>query len=122
MTHRSVKAKGAYVRSSILQVCSLGKLMQITADILNAMHEGLAGGTYRASVNKKPTASAGADQSVEGPASCFSRWQRFKRQRWHNWVTYAWSQVELRTAVTLANANAAVASFGMLSKSLSKKH
>ncbi len=32
------------------------------------MHEGLADGTTDP-VNRKPTAAAGADQSVEGPAS-----------------------------------------------------
>ncbi|MFM2606700.1 glycosyl hydrolase family 18 protein [Vibrio chagasii] len=108
---RSVKAKGAYVRSLGLAGLFSWEIDADNGDILNAMHEGLAGGTTEP-VNKKPTASAGADQSVEGPASVSLDGSASKDSD-GTIATYAWSQVS-GTAVTLANANAAVASFDVV--------
>jgi chitinase len=108
---RSVKAKGAYVRSLGLAGLFSWEIDADNGDILNAMHEGLAGGTTDP-VNRKPTASAGADQSVEGPASVSLDGSASKDSD-GTIASYAWSQVS-GTAVTLANANAAVASFDVV--------
>ncbi|MFV8459865.1 glycosyl hydrolase family 18 protein [Vibrio campbellii] len=108
---RSVKAKGAYVRSLGLAGLFSWEIDADNGDILNAMHEGLAGGTTEP-VNKKPTASAGADQSVEGPASVSLDGSASKDSD-GTIASYAWSQVS-GTAVTLANANAVVASFDVV--------
>jgi chitinase len=108
---RSVKAKGAYVRSLGLAGLFSWEIDADNGDILNAMHEGLAGGTTDP-VNRKPTASAGADQSVEGPASVSLDGSASKDSD-GTIASYAWSQVS-GTAVTLANVNAAVASFDVV--------
>ena len=108
---RSVKAKGAYVRSLGLAGLFSWEIDADNGDILNAMHEGLAGGTTDP-VNRKPTASAGADQSVEGPASVSLDGSASKDSD-GTIASYAWSQVS-GTTVTLANANAAVASFDVV--------
>ncbi|MCL4110777.1 UNVERIFIED_CONTAM: hypothetical protein GTU68_010154 [Idotea baltica] len=108
---RSVKAKGAYVRSLGLAGLFSWEIDADNGDILNAMHEGLAGGTTDP-VNRKPTAAAGADQSVEGPASVSLDGSASKDSD-GTIASYAWSQVS-GTAVTLANANAAVASFDVV--------
>ncbi|SEG47337.1 glycosyl hydrolase family 18 protein [Vibrio hangzhouensis] len=63
---RSVKAKGAYVRSLGLAGLFSWEIDADNGDILNAMHEGLAGGVP---ANRVPTANAGSNQTVEGPAS-----------------------------------------------------
>ncbi|MEZ8051657.1 glycosyl hydrolase family 18 protein [Vibrio atlanticus] len=108
---RSVKAKGAYVRSLGLAGLFSWEIDADNGDILNAMHEGLAGGTTDP-VNRKPTAAAGADKSVEGPASVSLDGSTSKDND-GTIASYAWSQVS-GTAVTLANANAAVASFDVV--------
>ncbi|NVN79970.1 MULTISPECIES: glycosyl hydrolase family 18 protein [unclassified Vibrio] len=108
---RSVKAKGAYVRSLGLAGLFSWEIDADNGDILNAMHEGLAGGTTDP-VNRKPTAAAGADQSVEGPASVSLDGSASKDSDGII-ASYAWSQVS-GPAVTLANANAAVASFDVV--------
>ena len=108
---RSVKAKGAYVRSLGLAGLFSWEIDADNGDILNAMHEGLAGGTTDP-VNRKPTAAAGADQSVEGPASVSLDGSASKDSD-GTIASYAWSQVS-GPAVTLANANAAVASFDVV--------
>ena len=108
---RSVKAKSAYVRSLGLAGLFSWEIDADNGDILNAMHEGLAGGTTEP-VNKKPTASAGANQAVEGPASVSLDGSASKDSD-GTIASYAWSQVS-GTAVTLANANAAVASFDVV--------
>lgn len=108
---RSVKAKGAYVRSLGLAGLFSWEIDADNGDILNAMHEGLAGGTTDP-VNRKPTASAGADQSVEGPASVTLDGSASKDSD-GTIASYAWSQVS-GTAVTLANANSAIASFDVV--------
>ncbi|MEZ8862213.1 glycosyl hydrolase family 18 protein [Vibrio sp. 10N.247.311.51] len=108
---RSVKAKGAYVRSLGLAGLFSWEIDADNGDILNAMHEGLAGGTTDP-VNRKPTAAAGADQSVEGPAFVSLDGSASKDSD-GTIASYAWSQVS-GTAVTLANANAAVASFDVV--------
>ena len=108
---RSVKAKGAYVRSLGLAGLFSWEIDADNGDILNAMHEGLAGGTTDP-VNRKPTAAAGADQSVEGPASVSLDGSASKDSD-GTIANYAWSQVS-GPAVTLANGNAAVASFDVV--------
>ncbi|KWT99516.1 chitinase [Vibrio toranzoniae] len=108
---RSVKAKGAYVRSLGLAGLFSWEIDADNGDILNAMHEGLAGGTTDP-VNRKPTAAAGADQSVEGPASVSLDGSASKDSD-GTIASYVWSQVS-GTAVTLANGNAAVASFDVV--------
>ncbi|MCY9828544.1 glycosyl hydrolase family 18 protein [Vibrio chagasii] len=108
---RSVKAKGAYVRSLGLAGLFSWEIDADNGDILNAMHEGLAGGTTDP-VNRKPTAAAGADQSVEGPASVSLDGSASKDSD-GTIASYAWSQVS-GTAVTLTNPNAAVASFDVV--------
>ncbi|WP_434763490.1 glycosyl hydrolase family 18 protein [Vibrio fortis] len=108
---RSVKAKGAYVRSLGLAGLFSWEIDADNGDILNAMHEGLAGGTTDP-VNRKPTSSAGADQSVEGPASVTLDGSASKDSD-GTIASYAWSQVS-GTAVTLANANSAIASFDVV--------
>ncbi|WP_372385454.1 glycosyl hydrolase family 18 protein [Vibrio sp. BS-M-Sm-2] len=108
---RSVKAKGAYVRSLGLAGLFSWEIDADNGDILNAMHEGLAGGTTDP-VNRKPTAAAGADQAVEGPASVSLDGSASKDSD-GTIASYVWSQVS-GTAVTLANANAAVASFDVV--------
>jgi len=105
---RSVKAKGAYVRSLGLAGLFSWEIDADNGDILNAMHEGLAGGTTEP-VNRKPTAAAGADQSVQGPASVSLDGSASKDSD-GTIASYAWSQVS-GTAVALTNANAAVANF-----------
>lgn len=108
---RSVKAKGAYVRSLGLAGLFSWEIDADNGDILNAMHEGLAGGTTDP-VNRIPTAAAGADQSVEGPASVSLDGSASKDSD-GTITSYVWSQVS-GTAVTLANGNAAVASFDVV--------
>ncbi|NAZ69015.1 glycosyl hydrolase family 18 protein [Vibrio toranzoniae] len=108
---RSVKAKGAYVRSLGLAGLFSWEIDADNGDILNAMHEGLAGGTTDP-VNRIPTAAAGADQSVEGPASVSLDGSASKDSD-GTIANYVWSQVS-GTAVTLANGNAAVASFDVV--------
>ncbi|WP_439146368.1 glycosyl hydrolase family 18 protein [Vibrio sp.] len=108
---RSVKAKGAYVRSLGLAGLFSWEIDADNGDILNAMHEGLAVGTTDP-VNRKPTAAAGADQSFEGPASISLDGSASKDSD-GTIASYAWSQVS-GPAVTLANANAAVASFDVV--------
>ncbi|MCG9556439.1 glycosyl hydrolase family 18 protein [Vibrio kanaloae] len=108
---RSVKAKGAYVRSLGLAGLFSWEIDADNGDILNAMHEGLAGGTTDP-VNRKPTAAAGADQSVEGPASVSLDGSASKDSD-GTIASYVWSQVS-GTAVTLANGNTAVANFDVV--------
>ncbi|MBW3695126.1 chitinase [Vibrio sp. T187] len=105
---RSVKAKGAYVRSLGLAGLFSWEIDADNGDILNAMHEGLAGGTTEP-VNRKPTAAAGADISIEGPASVSLDGSASKDSD-GTIASYAWAQVS-GTSVSLTNANSAVASF-----------
>ncbi|WP_299691615.1 glycosyl hydrolase family 18 protein [uncultured Vibrio sp.] len=105
---RSVKAKGAYVRSLGLAGLFSWEIDADNGDILNAMHEGLAGGAT-APVNRQPTAAAGADQFVEGPASVTLDGSASKDSD-GTIASYTWSQAS-GTSVTLTNANTAVASF-----------
>nr|BAA78115.1 chitinase [Vibrio parahaemolyticus] len=71
--HRSVLAKGTYAKSLGLAGLFSWEIDADNGDILNAMHEGMAGGVVP-QPNRKPTAARGADQSVTGPASVCSRW------------------------------------------------
>nr|WET51958.1 chitinase VBCH01 [Vibrio sp.] len=63
---RSAIAKGAYVRSLGLAGLFAWEIDADNGDILNAMHDGLAGG---AAENQAPVANAGLAQTVEGPAT-----------------------------------------------------
>lgn len=100
---RSVKAKGAYVRNLGLAGLFSWEIDADNGDILNAMHEGLAtiGG------NRAPIASAGADVAVEGPAQVTLDASASKDLD-GTIASYAWKQVT-GPAVTITNANAAVA-------------
>ena len=72
------------------------------------MHEGMAGGVVP-QPNRKPTAAAGADQSVTGPASVVLDGSLSKDSD-GTIASYAWEQVS-GTAVVLAGADTAKASF-----------
>ncbi|MCK6264345.1 chitinase [Vibrio sp. ZSDE26] len=105
---KSVKAKGAYVRSLGLAGLFSWEIDADNGDILNAMHEGLAGGTTDP-VNRKPTASAGVDQTVVGPASITLDGSASKDTD-GSIVSYLWEQTS-GSAVTLSNASTSIASF-----------
>lgn len=85
---RSVKAKGAYVRSLGLAGLFSWEIDADNGDILNAMHEGLAGGVP---ANRVPTANAGSNQTVEGPASVVLDGS-LSRDSDGSIVSYAWTQ------------------------------
>ncbi|WP_104403275.1 glycosyl hydrolase family 18 protein [Vibrio penaeicida] len=101
---RSVKAKGAYVRSLGLAGLFSWEIDADNGDILNAMHEGLATTVG----NRTPVAKAGADVSVEGPAKVTLDASASKDLD-GTIASYAWAQVS-GPAVTITSANAAVAS------------
>ncbi|MCG9635140.1 glycosyl hydrolase family 18 protein [Vibrio parahaemolyticus] len=106
--HRSVLAKGSYAKSLGLAGLFSWEIDADNGDILNAMHEGMAGGVVP-QPNRKPTAAAGADQSVTGPASVVLDGSQSKDSD-GTIASYAWEQVS-GTAVVLAGANTAKASF-----------
>ncbi len=103
--NRSVQAKGEYVRSLGLAGLFSWEIDADNGDILNAMHESLAGGVP---ANRAPTASAGSDQSVEGPATVALDGQGSKDSD-GSIVQYVWAQVS-GAAVTIVNAESATAS------------
>ncbi|KHT47021.1 glycosyl hydrolase family 18 protein [Vibrio sinaloensis] len=105
---RSVKAKGAYVRSLGLAGLFSWEIDADNGDILNAMHEGLAGGTTTP-VNRAPIANAGADVTVVGPATVSLDGSASKDSD-GTIASYQWSQVS-GTPVTLVGASSAAASF-----------
>ena len=105
---RSVKAKGAYVRSLGLAGLFSWEIDADNGDILNAMHEGLAGGTTTP-VNRAPIANAGADVTVVGPANVSLDGSASKDSD-GTIASYQWSQVS-GTPVTLVGASSAAASF-----------
>ncbi|MGV2989105.1 glycosyl hydrolase family 18 protein [Vibrio sp. E150_011] len=86
--NRSVKAKGAYARSLGLAGLFSWEIDADNGDILNAMHEGLAGGTPS---NRPPKANAGVDQYVEGPM-VLSLSGAASSDSDGNIVSYAWTQ------------------------------
>ncbi|MDE1222137.1 glycosyl hydrolase family 18 protein [Vibrio aestuarianus] len=106
---RSVKAKGAYVRSLGLAGLFSWEIDADNGDILNAMHEGLAGGSTTPPANRVPTANAGVDQTVIGPVSVTLD-GRASKDSDGTIASYIWQQTE-GSAVTLTNANSAQASF-----------
>lgn len=103
---RSVKAKGAYVRDLGLAGLFSWEIDADNGDILNAMHEGLAGGTP---ANRAPVAAAGADVSVTGPASVVLDGSNSSDSD-GSVASYAWEQLS-GTSVSLTGANTAQASF-----------
>lgn len=105
---RSVKAKGVYARSLGLAGLFSWEIDADNGDILNAMHEGLAGGTTPPA-NRAPTANAGAAQTVTGPVSVTLDGSASKDSD-GTIASYLWEQTS-GAAVTLSNANAAQASF-----------
>ncbi|WP_295891963.1 glycosyl hydrolase family 18 protein [uncultured Vibrio sp.] len=105
---RSVKAKGSYVRSLGLAGLFSWEIDADNGDILNAMHEGLAGGTTEP-VNKKPIAKAGADTSVEGPASVTLDGSASVDND-GTIATFQWKQTS-GTAVVLQGASTAITTF-----------
>ncbi|MBE3669104.1 chitinase [Vibrio navarrensis] len=106
--HRSVLAKGAYAKTQGLAGLFSWEIDADNGDILNAMHEGLAGSVVTPP-NKKPTANAGADITVVGPATVALDGSASKDAEGPI-ASYAWKQVS-GTAVTLTGANSASASF-----------
>lgn len=106
---RSVKAKGAYVRNLGLAGLFSWEIDADNGDILNAMHEGLAGGTTTPPVNKAPVANAGADITVTGPAAVSLDGSASKDSD-GSIASYLWEQTA-GPAVTLTGANSAKASF-----------
>lgn len=107
---RSVKAKGAYVRSLGLAGLFSWEIDADNGDILNAMHEGLADGAT-VPVNKKPIADAGVDQSVTGPVSVTLDGSASKDID-GTISSYAWQQTG-GDAVNLTGSNTASASFSV---------
>ncbi len=105
---RSVLAKGNYVKSLGLAGLFSWEIDADNGDILNAMHEGVAG-TVIDKPNKAPTAAAGADQAVSGPASVTLDGSSSKDSD-GSIVSYAWEQVS-GTEVALTGADSATASF-----------
>ncbi|AIW22006.1 chitinase [Vibrio coralliilyticus] len=103
---RSVKAKGAYVSNLGLAGLFSWEIDADNGDILNAMHEGLAGGTP---ANRAPVAAAGADVSVTGPASVVLDGNSSSDSD-GSVASYAWEQLS-GTSVSLTGANTAQASF-----------
>lgn len=103
---RSVKAKGAYVRNLGLAGLFSWEIDADNGDILNAMHEGLAGGTP---VNRAPVAAAGADVSVTAPASVVLDGSSSSDSD-GSVASYAWEQLS-GISVSLTGANTAQASF-----------
>lgn len=98
---RSVIAKGQYVRAQGFAGLFSWEIDADNGDILNAMHEGLAGGTP---VNRAPTANAGGNQTVVGPATAILDGSG-SRDSDGSIVSYAWSQPAGQSlAVTGANA------------------
>ncbi len=85
---RSVIAKGQYVRAQGFAGLFSWEIDADNGDILNAMHEGLAGGTP---VNRAPTANAGGNQTVVGPATLMLDGSA-SRDSDGSIVSYAWSQ------------------------------
>jgi len=106
---RSVKAKGSYVRNLGLAGLFSWEIDADNGDILNAMHEGLAGGPP---LNRNPVANAGADVTVVGPASV-SLDGRASSDSDGTIASYQWTQVS-GTPVTLSSASSAVASFDVV--------
>ncbi|NAX21437.1 glycosyl hydrolase family 18 protein [Vibrio sp. V39_P1S14PM300] len=106
--HRSVLAKGAYARSLGLAGLFSWEIDADNGDILNAMHEGLAGDPP---ANRAPTASAGVDVTVTGPASVTLDGSA-SRDSDGTIASYQWQQVA-GTPVTLTGANTAQASFNV---------
>lgn len=105
---RSVKAKGAYVRSLGLAGLFSWEIDADNGDILNAMHEGLAGGTTP-SLNRAPVADAGGIQTIEG-AGVVTLDGSASRDSDGQIVSYQWHQV-FGASVILSNASSAAASF-----------
>ncbi|GAL09613.1 chitinase [Vibrio astriarenae] len=105
---RSVKAKGAYVRSLGLAGLFSWEIDADNGDILNAMHEGLADGTTPP-LNRAPVADAGGSQIIEG-AGRVTLDGSASRDSDGQIVSYQWQQVS-GTSVILSNASSAAASF-----------
>lgn len=105
---RSVKAKGAYVRDLGLAGLFSWEIDADNGDILNAMHEGLAGGSTTP-VNRAPKANAGADVAVVGPATVTLD-ATGSTDSDGTIVSYQWTQVS-GSPVLLNAADTATASF-----------
>lgn len=97
---RSTIAKGQYVRSLGLAGLFSWEIDADNGDILNAMHEGLSGQPS----NSAPTANAGADKVVVGPASVVLDGSASK-DRDGSIASYAWTQTS-GIAVNIQNPTA----------------
>ncbi|CAE6929966.1 COG3325 Chitinase [Vibrio sp. B1FLJ16] len=105
---RSVLAKGNYAKTLGLAGLFSWEIDADNGDILNAMHEGMSGAIIE-QPNSAPTAAAGADQSVTGPATVTLNGSQSTDSD-GTIVSYTWEQVS-GTAVALTGANSASASF-----------
>ncbi|WP_428772610.1 glycosyl hydrolase family 18 protein [Vibrio sp.] len=111
---RSVKAKGAYARSLGLAGLFAWEIDADNGDILNAMHEGL--GVVVG--NRAPSAIAGADQSVVGPATVQLDGSASTDSD-GSIASYLWQQTS-GSAVTLSATDQAKVSFDVQSVSQSE--
>lgn len=106
---QSVLAKGEYVRSLGLGGLFAWEIDADNGDILNAMQEGLAGGTVIPPANKKPIANAGVDIAVTTPATAQLDGS-LSSDSDGTIASYAWTQIS-GPAVALSNHNTVNASF-----------
>ncbi|CAA0099407.1 Chitinase A [BD1-7 clade bacterium] len=107
---RSVKAKGDYVQQRQLAGFFSWEIDADNGDILNAMHEGL-GHPLASGANRAPSANAGNDQTVTGPANITLDGSRSSDPD-QDPLTYQWQQTSGPT-VTLSNADSANPSFSV---------
>ncbi len=105
---RSVIAKGNYAKTLGLAGLFSWEIDADNGDILNAMHEGMSGAIIE-QPNRAPTAAAGADQSVTGPATVALDGSQSTDSD-GTVASYVWEQVS-GTAVALNAANSAKVSF-----------
>ncbi|GEM75283.1 glycosyl hydrolase family 18 protein [Vibrio sagamiensis] len=106
--HRSILAKGNYAKTLGLAGLFSWEIDADNGDILNAMHESMAGGAVP-SPNRKPVASAGADQTITGPIRVILDGSRSSDSD-GTIESYMWEQVS-GNAVTLVDANSATSGF-----------
>ncbi|WKE65580.1 glycosyl hydrolase family 18 protein [Gallaecimonas kandeliae] len=102
---RSVKAKGQYVLSHGLGGLFAWEIDADNGDILNAMNEGLGNGDGTPPpANRAPSANAGADKTVTGPATVTLAGSGSDPDG--DTLSYSWTQGS-GPAVTLSDATAA---------------
>ncbi|AUI87601.1 chitinase [Vibrio azureus] len=106
--HRSILAKGNYAKTLGLAGLFSWEIDADNGDILNAMHESMAGGVV-IPPNRNPVANAGADQTVVGPARVTLDGSSSKDSD-GTIESYLWEQVS-GNSMPLLDANSATSSF-----------